>query len=459
MHTGESAINKGLANRLAELEVEREERDRAELEEECGIEADTYEALPDPTEDATEGLRHDVNNLTHFVDRLSIRCEDFFRRNAGLEEARKREMHDEERRARLACVDALQALRDGVGAARGVEGVTGPELETLDGVCRRTLASLPTREHLLQDRAPGVLKPSALLRVRMAAAALDKVMDATLEEPFARPGALNHARRAAHRLEDADFDAYSTWHAPLANALDAACALLDRHASASSTSLDVVRLMKRRRRAPEDEHPCSTDEALDEWGRRLDAGKVPDARQWRVVATLSNEDAPEETQEDNWGGSWDERPWTSDPEEIGPVKKDLDLVKAKAELTQRTCLRLDAALEEVVAQMRGGFASKADLQEVEEHLRRLASIQRGTANEIASNKAGLSDYELQLKRVADQVRASQAKTPRFQRLEQCVLRRPCTPPFLSRNSTISETRDSARHRSHRRHGPWAPPSA
>ena len=57
------------------------------------------EALPDPTEDATEGLRHDVNNLTHFVDRLSIRCEDFFRRNAGLEEARKREMHDEERRA------------------------------------------------------------------------------------------------------------------------------------------------------------------------------------------------------------------------------------------------------------------------------------------------------------------------------------------------------------------------
>ena len=409
MHAGESAINKGLANRLAELEVEREERDRAELEEECGIEADTYEALPDPTEDATEGLRHDVNNLTHFVDRLSIRCEDFFRRNAGLEEARKREMHDEERRARLACVDALQALRDGVGAARGVEGVTGPELETLDGVCRRTLASLPTREKILQDRAPGVLKPSALLRVRMAAAALDKVMDATLEEPFARPGALNHARRAAHRLEDADFDAYSTWHAPLANALDAACALLDRHASASSTSLDVVRLMKRRRRAPEDEHPCSTDEALDEWGRRLDAGKVPDARQWRVVATLSNEDAPEETQEDNWGGSWDERPWTSDPEDIGPVKKDLDLVKAKAELTQRTCLRLDAALEEVVAQMRGGFASKADLQEVEEHLRRLASIQRGTANEIASNKAGLSDYELQLKRVADQVRASQAK--------------------------------------------------
>ena len=160
--------------------------------------------------------------------------------------------------------------------------MTGPELETLDGVCRRTLASLPTREHLLQDRAPGVLKPSALLRVRMAAAALDKVMDATLEEPFARPGALNHARRAAHRLEDADYDAYSTWHAPLANALDAACALLDRHASASSTSLDVVRLMKRRRRAPEDEHPCSTDEALDEWGRRLDAGKVPDARQWRV---------------------------------------------------------------------------------------------------------------------------------------------------------------------------------
>ena len=123
MHAGESAINKGLANRLAELEVEREERDRAELEEECGIEADTYEALPDPAEDATEGLRHDVNNLTHFVDRLSIRCEDFFRRNAGLEEARKREMHDEERRARLACVDALQALRDGVGAARGVEGV------------------------------------------------------------------------------------------------------------------------------------------------------------------------------------------------------------------------------------------------------------------------------------------------------------------------------------------------
>ena len=116
-------------------------------------------------------------------------------------------------------------------------------------------------------------------------------------------------------------------------------------------------------------------------------------------------------------------------------------------------------IEEVVAQMRGGFASKADLQEVEEHLRRLASIQRGTANEIASNKAGLSDYELQLKRVADQVRASQAKTPRFQRLEQCVLRRPCIPPFLSRDSTISETRDSARHRSHRRHGPWAPPSA
>ena len=116
MHTGESAINKGLANRLAELEVEREERDRAELEEECGIEADTYEALPDPAEDATEGLRHDVNNLTHFVDRLSIRCEDFFRRNAGLEEARKREAQDEERRARLACVDALQALRDGVGA-------------------------------------------------------------------------------------------------------------------------------------------------------------------------------------------------------------------------------------------------------------------------------------------------------------------------------------------------------
>ena len=69
MHAGESAINKGLANRLAELEVEREERDRAELEEECGIEADTYEALPDPAEDATEGLRHDVNNLTHFVDR------------------------------------------------------------------------------------------------------------------------------------------------------------------------------------------------------------------------------------------------------------------------------------------------------------------------------------------------------------------------------------------------------
>ena len=101
LHAGESAINKGLANRLAELEVEREERDRAELEEECGIEADTYEALPDPAEDATEGLRHDVNNLTHFVDRLSIRCEDFFRRNAGLEEARKRELHDEERRARL----------------------------------------------------------------------------------------------------------------------------------------------------------------------------------------------------------------------------------------------------------------------------------------------------------------------------------------------------------------------
>ena len=88
---------------------------------------------------------------------------------------------------------------------------------------------------------------------------------------------------------------------------------------------------------------------------------------------------------------------------------------------------LDAALEEVVAQMRGGFASKADLQEVEEHLRRLASIQRGTANEIASNKAGLSDYELQLKRVADQVRASQAKTPRFQRLEQCVASVLCHP--------------------------------
>ena len=119
------------------------------------------------------------------------------------------------------------------------------------------------------------------------------------------------------------------------------------------------------------------------------------------------------------------------------MKRDLDLVKAKAELTQRTCLRLDAALEEVVAQMRGGFASKADLQEVEEHLRRLASIQRGTANEIASNKAGLSDYELQLKRVADQVRASQAKTPRFQRLEQCVLRRPCTPPFLSSNRSAT----------------------
>ena len=67
-------------------------------------------------------------------------------------------------------------------SSHGVDGVTGPELETLDGVCRRTLASLPTREHLLQDRAPGVLKPSALLRVRMAAAALDKVMDATLEE-------------------------------------------------------------------------------------------------------------------------------------------------------------------------------------------------------------------------------------------------------------------------------------
>merc|ERR1712091_726626 len=111
----------------------------------------------------------------------------------------------------------------------------------------------------------------------MAAAALDKVLDATLDEPFARPGALNHARRASHRLEDADFDAYSTWHAPLANALDAACALLDRHASSSSTSLDVVRLMKRRRRAPEDT-PCSPDEALDEWGRRLDAGKVPAAR-------------------------------------------------------------------------------------------------------------------------------------------------------------------------------------
>ena len=115
MHTGESAINRGLAKRLEELEEAREERDRAELEEECGMD-ETYEALPDPAEGATEGLRHDVNNLTHFVDRLSIRCEDFFRRNAGLEEARKRELHDEERRARLACVDALQALRDGGGA-------------------------------------------------------------------------------------------------------------------------------------------------------------------------------------------------------------------------------------------------------------------------------------------------------------------------------------------------------
>ena len=61
----ESAINEGLANRLAELEVEREERDRAELEEECGVEADTYEALPDPIENETEGLRHDVLSLIH----------------------------------------------------------------------------------------------------------------------------------------------------------------------------------------------------------------------------------------------------------------------------------------------------------------------------------------------------------------------------------------------------------
>ena len=163
----------------------REERDRAELEEECGIEADTYEALPDPAEDATEGLRHDVNNLTHFVDRLSIRCEDFSG-GTGLEEARKRKCTT--RSAARASRASTRCRRCGTGrAARGVEGVTGPELETLDGVCRRTLASLPTREHLLQDRAPGVLKPSALLRVRMAAAALDKVMDATLEEPFAGP--------------------------------------------------------------------------------------------------------------------------------------------------------------------------------------------------------------------------------------------------------------------------------
>ena len=380
-----------------------------------------YDPLPEPVGEENAELREDVTKLTHFVDRLQIRCEDFFKQQAA-EQAKANEDHVQERRVRLNCVDALQALRDGVGAARGVDGRTGSELESLDSVCRRTLAALPTRKTLLKDPEPRALKPSALLRLRMAAAALDRAVDATVEEPFALAGALNHAQRSQPRLQDANEDPYSTWHAPLASALDATCALLDRHASPSAGALDLLKVCppKRKRRNPE-ETPCSNDEALAEWGRRMDKGLVPAARQWRVVSGLVDDDT-EDTQPPVVQAVYEDV-WTSDGEDTGVLKRDVVQAQTTAEAAQRACLRLDAALEEIVAQMRGGFASKGDLKEVEEHLRRLASIQRGTADEIAANRSGLSDYERELQRVADSVRASQAKTPRYDRLEQLILRK------------------------------------
>jgi len=414
-------IEHALATKLKQRAVAHEAEVQQTLKSVSVAPVIEYDPLPEPVGDEHAELREDVTKLTHFVDRLQIRCEDFFTQQAA-EQAKANEDHVQERRVRLNCVDALQALRDGVGAARGIDGRTGSELESLDGVCRRTLAALPTRKTLLEDPEPRALKPSALLRLRLAAAALDRAVDATVEEPFAMAGALNHAQRSRHRLQDANEDPYSTWHAPLASALDATCALLDRHASPSAGALDLlkVRPPKRKQRNPE-ETPCSNDEALLEWGRRMDKGLVPASRQWRVVSGLVDDDT-EDTQPPVVQAVYEDA-WTSDGEDTGLLKRDVVAAQTAAEAAQRTCLRLDAALEEIVAQMRGGFASKGDLKEVEEHLRRLASIQRGTADEIAANRSGLSDYERELQRVADSMRVSQAKTPRYDRLEQLISRK------------------------------------
>ena len=119
--------------------------------------------------------------------------------------------------------------------------------------------------------------PSALLRLRMAAAALDKVLDATLDEPFARPGALNP--RAAPPAD---------W-APTSTRLDVARAAatlwMPRRACWTATLrnvdvLDVVRLMKRRRRAETSIQatgaaPRRVGPALR---RRQGAGRAPVAR-------------------------------------------------------------------------------------------------------------------------------------------------------------------------------------
>lgn len=383
------------------------------------------------------------------------------------------------------------------------------------------------------EPAPALV-PGVVLRLRVAAAALDQSVDfTTMKVPFAQPGAKGHAQSIkgpAHSpLLGPSGEPCETWGEALAAALEDVVQLLDRHASTTAAALDIARLRgefdaftktkaetkaetsssvagrpsivetlskkfddhqaaaavaqireeesdgddvsegespetpkkklgpetpkkkpERRPKIAETPKPVAKVERLTllleetcvgldafaadagtELGRRRTKKEVhvADARDawrgWELAAKFVEASGVEELSSDGKSGKRGAAAAVRNEERkrVDRLARECKDARELAAVGARTAARLDAAVEEVATQMRAGFATRGDLRHVEAGLERLVQLQRGTADAISKSQDGLTEYEADLQALADQLRASNARTPRYARLERLLDRK------------------------------------
>lgn len=383
---------------------------------------------------STLELRRDLNAVTRFADELQTRCEKAILESDAIR-AIARKTRAEEGTARLQCVAVLYSMRDAVAARRtaivnendesGFEREAASFFRYVEYVSNAALdemANLST--DFGGDEEIDPLTPSTLLILRVFASVLDVGLGLPQlkEIPFLQQHADYHAVKIAGRAE-CDLtgidDVPRMWHDALKLGLLGVTGLLDRHSSPTLTLLDVVRLRA--------EFNCLPKVPMEEGERSRFALEGNDISwtaedQWRLS---------ERTSEILRGSGVNPCAHPGDLSKclrsiqgkVSEQNAELMIARAMAKDSQRRALSLDSAIEELVAQMQQGFASRGDLVAVERSLGQLGERLRSAKSDLESQRANTKEYADHLAALSEQLREAASRTPDYSRIDSLLSRK------------------------------------
>lgn len=346
-------------------------------------------------------LRRDINAVSRFADELQDRCEAaFLAANAYKATAKKKK--EDEAAARRRCRDILLSFRDAAAARRRVVPEDAVDVnsdvnyfvEYVDSVATTALEAMA---QLRMDFGDGEevddLPPSFLLSLRVFSSLLDTGLD------------------EGSPTESLSFSSISeeTWNDAIKRGLPAVTELLDRHSSTAQTQLDIVRLRAEFHRLPDSEKFSLKDDPIPLMNM---------ATPWRLS---------ERTSEILRGFS--RADFVASPGDLGEcLRKALDQLyrhdvvlneaRGIATLAQRHATSLDSAMQELVAQMQHGFASRQDFAIVEKSLARLGDKLKSATSDIQKHTS--IEFAEKLKALQNQLRETAARSPDYCRIEQLL---------------------------------------